>query len=306
MQSREVGKMETGKLLPMNTAQLQRKLNGLGYDPIPVNGVHGPKTTIAIRDFQKEWNRVHPDEMITVDGIAGPETLGALFRYDDIPHLLISQRSLDMLVNFEIGSIAYYESHLTHPCYPGSHSGITIGIGYDLGYHDATQVVMDWRDVISRDDLEKLLSAVGLRGPEAKEKLPEVHSVYIPLWTAKKVFLERSLPLYAKEALDVYPDMDRLLPDAAGGILSLVYNRGASVIGSTRREMYNLRALIQKENYTGMAREIRSMKRLWDGVSDDGREGRIAGLLTRREEEADLVENARKSYRSNELVKVFV
>lgn len=52
---------------------LQRSLNSLGFDAGKEDGIFGPDTTRALREFQRNAG-------ITVDGICGPETLAALDR----------------------------------------------------------------------------------------------------------------------------------------------------------------------------------------------------------------------------------
>jgi peptidoglycan hydrolase-like protein with peptidoglycan-binding domain len=52
-------------------AALQTKLKALGYDPGPADGKFGDKTVAAVKKFQTDKN-------LTVDGIAGNQTLTAL------------------------------------------------------------------------------------------------------------------------------------------------------------------------------------------------------------------------------------
>ena len=52
---------------------LQEALDGLGIEVGPVDGVFGPKTERAVRDFQRAAG-------IDVDGIAGPMTWAELGR----------------------------------------------------------------------------------------------------------------------------------------------------------------------------------------------------------------------------------
>lgn len=57
----------------MTTVQdLQRRLTALGYDPGPADGIRGRRTIAAIKAFQTANH-------LKVDGIAGPQTLRALF-----------------------------------------------------------------------------------------------------------------------------------------------------------------------------------------------------------------------------------
>lgn len=51
---------------------IQARLRNLGYQPGPIDGVLGPRTTAAIRAFQRE----HPP--LVVDGICGPRTRARL------------------------------------------------------------------------------------------------------------------------------------------------------------------------------------------------------------------------------------
>lgn len=51
--------------------QVQRQLEDVGYGPLTVDGVYGPKTADAVKRFQR-------DQGLTADGIVGPQTRGAL------------------------------------------------------------------------------------------------------------------------------------------------------------------------------------------------------------------------------------
>ncbi|NLZ52038.1 MAG: peptidoglycan-binding protein [Thermoanaerobacteraceae bacterium] len=53
--------------------ELQSKLESLGYDVGPIDGIFGPLTEKAVRKFQK-------DNGLVVDGIVGQETFAALER----------------------------------------------------------------------------------------------------------------------------------------------------------------------------------------------------------------------------------
>jgi len=118
----------------------------------------------------------------------------------------------------------------------------------------------------------------------AKGVVSSVRDIEVPWTTALTVFKKSTLPRFIKETLRAFPGADKLHPDAFGALVSLVFNRGASVSGSSRVEMLNIRNLISSKNYKAIANEIQSMKRLWVGKGLDG-------LLKRRDEEASLVES---------------
>jgi peptidoglycan hydrolase-like protein with peptidoglycan-binding domain len=58
--------------------RLQDLLNDQGFPPGPIDGIFGPRTVIAVMSFQETRG-------LRVDGIAGPETLGALGTQSDSP-----------------------------------------------------------------------------------------------------------------------------------------------------------------------------------------------------------------------------
>jgi len=57
----------------ITTLQIQKRLKELGFDPGPIDGLPGRRTTAGIKAFQ----RAHPP--LTVDGIVGPKTTTVLF-----------------------------------------------------------------------------------------------------------------------------------------------------------------------------------------------------------------------------------
>ena len=56
-----------------DVADLQRRLGGMGFDAGRVDGILGPHTETALREFQRNTG-------LTVDGVCGPATLQALAR----------------------------------------------------------------------------------------------------------------------------------------------------------------------------------------------------------------------------------
>lgn len=225
------------------------------------------------------------------DGIVGAETVtkteGFLHQgMPDIPKgasMQVSQKSLDLIVNFEVSSPAIYEKKYRKPVWPGGQSGVTIGVGYDLGYYTAKQVTDAFGKYVTDNMLQLMLSVRGLKGAAAQSALAGVMAIDIPYATAAQVFHESTLPSFAGQTRKIYPGIEKLPPDAQGGLLSLVYNRGASLSGDRRTEMAAIVPLVAKGDLAGIAAQIRAMKRLWPTVK---------GLRDRRDKEADLVANA--------------
>ncbi len=241
------------------------------------------------------------------DGIIGPVTLTRLEAVLDqalgpsveepLHNLLVSQKGIDLLVEFEISSETYYNRRLRHPVWPGGASGITIGIGYDLGYNSPAQIRREWQGRIADRELEALQAVARKRGDEARALLDTVGWVDVPLEAARKVFFTSTLPKYALMTREAYPGVEKLPADAQAMLLSLVYNRGTRMSGSSRREMKEIQDLVPRADLAAIALQVRAMKRLWDKQA-------LAGLHTRRDKEAAMIESAAHPYPPADLVQV--
>lgn len=168
--------------------------------------------------------------------------------------------------------------------WPGGASGITIGIGYDLGYEGGEEFKEDWSPYLTAEEIEKLSTAIGVKEKNAKSIANQFSDIIIKRADAEKVFTEKSLPKYEEQTRDAFPGFDDLPLDAQGALVSLVFNRGPSIVGDRRREMRAIKKMVPEKDLQGIGDQIRSMKRLWEGQGLDG-------LLRRRDEEADLVES---------------
>lgn len=167
--------------------------------------------------------------------------------------------------------------------WPGGGSGITIGIGYDLGYVTVDQLESDWGPHLSPKTLARLKTVVGKTGIAARNRAPQFADIWISPADAETVFFQRSLPLHALRTEQALPGVADLPEDAQGALVSLVFNRGTSMIGERRAEMRAIRDAVPLRALQEIADQLRNMKRLWIGKGLDG-------LLRRREAEALLVE----------------
>lgn len=185
-----------------------------------------------------------------------------------------------------------------HPYWPGGQSGVTIGIGYDLGHHSEAELYGDWIDdgritcPNGPTQVQMLLACCGKTGESARLAKPLVQDCLILKEDAAIVFEKRSLPKYESQTRhQAFPGVDSLPDQAYSALVSLVFNRGPDMgkpgdyTWDTRREMREIRLAVADLNLQRIADEIRAMKRLWINKGLDG-------LLRRREREAALVESA--------------
>lgn len=188
-----------------------------------------------------------------------------------------------LIVRWEVTSPAYYTRRLQQPIWPRGQSGITWGVGYDGGHQTHRTIREDWT---AHEAVDRLVTSAGVTGNAARVILPRYAGIVTPYDYAYAVFEERSLVQYHRQAQRAFAKgFEDLKPEACGALVSLVYNRGPAMAGDSRREMRALRdSCVPAQDYACMAREIRSMKRLWRGTVNE------AGLTARRESEALLIE----------------
>ncbi len=192
-----------------------------------------------------------------------------------------------LILDYEVGGgQKYYEKKLLHPTWPGGQSGVTIGVGYDLGYNSESQFQADWGARLPHADFDRLKACLGAKAASASALVAKVKDITVPWSAASAVFFALTVPRFYREASAAFPGLEKLPGDAQGALVSLVFNRGTSMKGDSRREMRAIRDLVPKGDLKGIAAQLRAMKRLWVGKHLDG-------LIARREAEAKLVENAK-------------
>jgi hypothetical protein len=196
---------------------------------------------------------------------------------------MISKKASDFIILHEVGSKSYYERFLQKPTYPKGESGLTIGMGYDLGYQTEKQFLKDWSGVINLNFVNALMRFIGVKGEKVVPMMKgEVMNVRIPYLAAYEVFIKCQLPRYYKLTKDIYPELETLNEDTQGALVSMVFNRGNKLEGDSRKEMKAIVNLVAKQDYEGIAEQVEASKRLWENK-------KMEGLVTRREAEADLI-----------------
>lgn len=205
---------------------------------------------------------------------------------------MLSKKSLNLILEFEVGGGEnYYNKFLKNPAWPEGQSGVTIGVGYDLGYVNKTEFSEDWKD-LPKDIFDRLYKVVGIKGYNAKNLIRGLRDIVIPWELSLQVFNNKTVNKFWSLTKDTFPNFDKMPEDAKGGLVSLVFNRGNALEGDRRREMKLIRDGMRITNtfdqkaLTFIANQIRNMKRIWAGGSIE------KGMNRRRDAEAKLIEES--------------
>lgn len=196
---------------------------------------------------------------------------------------VIPDRAVDLIIAFEVGSPEVYQKKYTRPICPACEttaSGVTIGIGYDLGHRAANVIVLDWE---VHPERAKFATVAGITGPLALDALRRVANVTIEYGLARQVFDQTSVIEHYRQARRIFPGMHELSPYAQGALVSVVFNRGQSMAGPKRVEMRHIRDhCIPKRDHHCIADQLRKMARHWVGTTIEN------GMRKRRYAEAEL------------------
>jgi hypothetical protein len=195
---------------------------------------------------------------------------------------LISAQARDAVIGFEVSSRKDYERNYIHPEAPAGESGVTIGIGYDLGYNSEADVRSHWQGLLGDGEIERLVKACGLRGATARACLRNFRDISVPWDAAIEVYQRSTMPRFGRKVLTTFPNAIETKGHAFGALFSLIYNRGESLQGEPRREMAAIRDLMEQRAFAKVPDQILAMKRIWEG-----RPG-LRGVLIRRDAEAIL------------------
>jgi GH24 family phage-related lysozyme (muramidase) len=195
-----------------------------------------------------------------------------------------SKKALDLIYKYEVGGgEQYYNKFLKRFTWPAGASGPTIGIGIDCAYYTPKELssLFSFLPLRQRQLVEAASGKTGQSGREYTKVLRK-EGIEVSWTEAQKIFMFTTWPKFAALTDKTFPQADQLCDSAYGALVSLVFNRGGSLSGNSRSEMRAIRGLVPKKNYAAIAKEIRRMKRLWEGKN-------MEGLLRRRDAEADLV-----------------
>ena len=255
--------------------EAQGLLNRAGaiLDP---DGSYGGGTETAVREFQTANG-------LPVTGTIDADTWQKLRGLPE-PSPDIPTRAVAFIAREEVSSRQYYDTKCARPTWPGGASGVTIGVGYDLGYQGKFDA--DWSDLLTPTQMDALRPWLGRQGATASAGPAQLQAVSIPWHAAWTVFIRRSLPGEITLTRATFHGPVAPPPLCLGVLVSLVYNRGTSMTDSqqspgNRKEMRDIRDAVAAGRLGDVPAALRAMKRLWP-------EGN--GLRDRREREAKLFE----------------
>src|SRR5215831_4428402 len=118
----------------------------------------------------------------------------------------ISERATKLIVAFEVSDEKSYVRAYQRPTWPQGASGVTIGIGYDIGYARRDWLHEDWQTMIADAQIQSLEAACGVKGPAADDLLPSLRSVVVPWDAAMQEFLKWTQPRTVAETEAALPN----------------------------------------------------------------------------------------------------
>jgi hypothetical protein len=195
----------------------------------------------------------------------------------------INQEGIDFIIEEETGGRDYYEKVYKRTfIWPKGMSGPTAMVGIDIGYYSAEEIDTIFKPLTTAHELDLIQNGRGKKGIIAEAYTKKLKGITFEWEEAVKVFELYILPKFTKYTEKAFPGVEKLCPAAQAALVSLVFNRGMSMKGPTRKEMLEIRNLVPSKKYTQIAAQLKSMQRLWQKGS---------GLIARREREAKLVES---------------
>jgi GH24 family phage-related lysozyme (muramidase) len=289
----------SGAMTQLNRRQFSRLATLAPFLPLTAHGQTSPD---RLKPFDELLAQTGQDEQLLADARSirelefrqdgpSPEALAAA---PNLPRRYrsdkgISSRARALIIEFEVTGQAQYQASYRKPIWPKGNSGVTMGIGYDVGYSSRERLTEDWSGILDASIIKSLEPACRVSGAAAAALISFLQHVDVP-WTAATQQFDRFTPFVAGETVSAFPGSQALSSDSFGALVSLIYNRGSAMESGAddskdrRSEMRAIRSHITAGTFDPIPGEIRSMTRLWQGDPN------ARGLLRRRELEARLFE----------------
>lgn len=195
----------------------------------------------------------------------------------------VLERSADFLITAE--------DLPTHAYWPKGDSGITIGVGWDLGQHSESEFLSAWA-ALDLATLRQLKEAIHKRGHAAEVLVPQLKALTVPRSVSLSVFRRSLDASYYPMTLQLFPGVEALPTEVQVALLSLVFNRGV-LLGrdpdwskakalDRRWEIRRLQDDVKQRDVFAIYIRLGTMKRLWEKSGQ-------RGLLYRRRDEQHLI-----------------
>jgi hypothetical protein len=179
----------------------------------------------------------------------------------------------------------------THPYWPKGDSGITVGVGWDLGQHSESEFLSAWA-ALDLATLGQLKIAIHKRGREAEVLVPRLKAIVVPRNISLSVFRTSLEDSYYPMTLRLFPGVETLPTEVQVALVSLVFNRGV-LLGrdpdwtkakelDRRWEIRRLQDDVKQRDLFAIYIRLGTMKRLWEKAGP-------RGLLYRRRDEQHLI-----------------
>lgn len=195
----------------------------------------------------------------------------------------LDQEGINFIIEEETGGQEYYEQVYKRTfIWPKGMSGPTAMVGIDIGYYSAEEINTIFKPLTTAHELDLIQNGRGKKGLIAEAYTKKLKGITFEWVEAVSVFEQHILPKFTRYTEKTFPGVEKLCSAAQAALVSLVFNRGTSLKGSTRKEMAEIKNLISDKKYKQIAQQFRGMKRLWEKGN---------GLIARREREAMLVES---------------
>jgi hypothetical protein len=197
------------------------------------------------------------------------------------------------------------------PYWPGGKSSITIGAGWDLGYHTVADLHKTWGE-LDAEALGRLETAAGKRGPAPHAMLGGLASVTVPRSLSLRVLNTSLKNDYRPLVIKLCPGTEKLPVEAQVVLISLAFNRGDAMGRDpdwlTAKqldqpwEMRKMRDDVKRVDMYAMYAHLGIMKRLWEVPNQRGLRRRrcdeqalvrpLVNQQLKREEDRDRLKNS--------------
>jgi hypothetical protein len=151
---------------------------------LDADGDFGNGTAAAVREFQAAAG-------LPASGAIDAATVQRLGGLPE-PSPDIPTRAVAFIGREEVSSREYYDTKCARPTWPGGASGVTIGVGYDLGYQAAFDA--DWSGLLTPQQMSALRPWLRKKGQPAAAGPAQLAGITIPWHAAWTAFIRRRLP----------------------------------------------------------------------------------------------------------------